>query len=97
VCGVAREAYRRFGRGNHPAALNFGACFAYALARVTAEPLLEIAVRVQGCRRGSALRPGDPPQRLAGAAALVKQLTGSAIAPCDRSRHDLAPAMTAGG
>jgi ribonuclease VapC len=37
---VAREAYRRFGRGNHPAALNFGDCFAYALARLTGEPLL---------------------------------------------------------
>lgn len=37
---VAREAYRRFGKGNHPAALNFGDCFAYALARVTDQPLL---------------------------------------------------------
>lgn len=37
---VAREAYRRFGKGNHPAALNFGDCFAYALSRVTGEPLL---------------------------------------------------------
>lgn len=37
---VAREAYRRFGKGNHPAGLNFGDCFAYALARITGEPLL---------------------------------------------------------
>jgi ribonuclease VapC len=37
---VAREAYRRFGKGNHPAALNFGDCFAYALARIRGEPLL---------------------------------------------------------
>lgn len=37
---IARAAYRRFGRGNHPAALNFGDCFAYALARSTGEPLL---------------------------------------------------------
>ena len=37
---AARQAWRRFGRGNHPAALNFGDCFAYALARVTNEPLL---------------------------------------------------------
>jgi ribonuclease VapC len=37
---VAREAYRQFGRGNHPAGLNFGDCFAYALARVASEPLL---------------------------------------------------------
>ena len=37
---VARQAWRRFGKGNHPAALNFGDCFAYALAEVTGEPLL---------------------------------------------------------
>ncbi len=37
---AARLAWRRFGRGNHPAALNFSDCFAYALARVTGEPLL---------------------------------------------------------
>ncbi len=37
---AARRAWRRFGRGNHPAALNFGDCFAYALAEVTNEPLL---------------------------------------------------------
>ena len=37
---AARQAWRRFGRGNHPAALNYGDCFAYALAEVTKEPLL---------------------------------------------------------
>src|SRR5271165_715224 len=38
---LAREAYRDFGRGSgHPAKLNFGDCFAYALARDTGEPLL---------------------------------------------------------
>ena len=37
---AARRAWRRFGRGNHPAELNFGDCFAYALARATGEPLL---------------------------------------------------------
>jgi ribonuclease VapC len=37
---VARQAYRIYGRGNHPAALNFGDCFAYALARTTGLPLL---------------------------------------------------------
>ena len=37
---VARQAWRRFGKGNHPAALNFGDCIAYALAEVTGEPLL---------------------------------------------------------
>jgi ribonuclease VapC len=37
---AARAAYSRFGKGRHPAALNFGDCFAYALARVLGEPLL---------------------------------------------------------
>jgi ribonuclease VapC len=38
---IAREAYRDFGRGSgHPAKLNFGDCFAYALARAAGEPLL---------------------------------------------------------
>ncbi len=36
----AREAWRKFGKGNHPAGLNFGDCFAYALALTTGEPLL---------------------------------------------------------
>jgi ribonuclease VapC len=37
---VAREAWRRYGKGRHSAALNFGDCFSYALARTTGEPLL---------------------------------------------------------
>jgi len=38
---IAREAYRDFGKGSgHPAGLNFGDCFAYALARELDEPLL---------------------------------------------------------
>jgi ribonuclease VapC len=37
---IARSAYRRFGRGNHPAKLNYGDCFSYALARGLGEPLL---------------------------------------------------------
>lgn len=38
---IARQAYRDFGRGSgHPAKLNFGDCFAYALAIDTGEPLL---------------------------------------------------------
>lgn len=36
----AVEAYRRFGRGRHPASLNFGDCLTYAVARLTGEPLL---------------------------------------------------------
>ncbi len=37
---AARDAAIRFRRGRHPAALNFGDCFAYALASVLGEPLL---------------------------------------------------------
>jgi ribonuclease VapC len=38
---IAREAFRDFGKGSgHPARLNFGDCFSYALARTTGEPLL---------------------------------------------------------
>lgn len=38
---IGRNAYRRYGRGiGHPAALNFGDCFAYALAKDTGRPLL---------------------------------------------------------
>jgi ribonuclease VapC len=37
---VARTAWRKYGKGRHPAALNFGDCFAYALAKYSGEPLL---------------------------------------------------------
>ena len=37
---IARQAYQDFGKGRHKAGLNFGDCFAYALARATGEPLL---------------------------------------------------------
>jgi ribonuclease VapC len=37
---IAREAYRDFGKGRHRAGLNFGDCFAYALAKDKGEPLL---------------------------------------------------------
>ena len=37
---IARVAWRKYGRGRHPAALNFGDCFAYALAKTLGEPLL---------------------------------------------------------
>ncbi len=36
----AREAFLRFGKGRHPAGLNFGDCAAYALARSRKAPLL---------------------------------------------------------
>jgi len=37
---IARAAFRRFGKGRHLAGLNFGDCFAYALAVASGEPLL---------------------------------------------------------
>lgn len=38
---IARQAFRDFGKGSgHPARLNFGDCFSYALAEATGEPLL---------------------------------------------------------
>jgi uncharacterized protein with PIN domain len=53
---ITREAYRDFGQGSgHPARLNFGDCFAYALARATSEPC---------CSRGAISR--TPTSRLLG-------------------------------
>ena len=37
---LALEAFRQYGKGRHPAGLNFGDCFSYALAKSSAEPLL---------------------------------------------------------
>jgi ribonuclease VapC len=37
---VARQAFRSFGKGMHPAGLNYGDCFTYALARAVREPVL---------------------------------------------------------
>ena len=37
---VARNAFRSYGKGRHAAGLNFGDCFAYALAKMLDEPLL---------------------------------------------------------
>ncbi len=37
---VARDAFLRYGKGRHPAALNFGDCISYAAARLEAMPLL---------------------------------------------------------
>jgi len=37
---IAYQAWLRFGKGRHPAGLNFGDCFSYALAKERAEPLL---------------------------------------------------------
>lgn len=37
---IARQTYADYGKGRHPAGLNFGDCFSYALARMSGEPLL---------------------------------------------------------
>ena len=37
---IAREGFSNYGKGRHPAGLNFGDCFAYALAKSIGEPLL---------------------------------------------------------
>jgi ribonuclease VapC len=37
---IARQAFIDFGKGRHPAGLNYGDCFSYALSRVTREPIL---------------------------------------------------------
>ena len=37
---IARSSWRSFGKGDHPAGLNFGDCFTYALAKFLGEPLL---------------------------------------------------------
>lgn len=37
---LALDAFRRFGKGRHPAGLNYGGCFSYALAQATGEALL---------------------------------------------------------
>jgi ribonuclease VapC len=51
---IAGEAYRDFGKGSgHPAKLNFGDCFAYALAKVMGEALL-----FKGASGGSQQDPG---------------------------------------
>jgi ribonuclease VapC len=40
LASLAYEAWLRFGKGRHPAGLNFGDCFSYALAKQRGEPLL---------------------------------------------------------
>lgn len=37
---IARACFRRYGKGRHPAGLNFGDCFSYSLAKLSGEPLL---------------------------------------------------------
>lgn len=40
--GTAIDAFGRYGKGRHPAALNFGDCLTYAVAKLSGEPLLAI-------------------------------------------------------
>ena len=51
-------AWRRYGKGRHPAALNFGDCFSYALAEQTGFPLLCTGDDVAATDLG--IRPGAP-------------------------------------
>lgn len=70
---LARAAFLTYGKGRHPAALNFGDCFSYALARERGEPLLFVGgdfartditaaaywrAAADGARRGSGSRLG---------------------------------------
>jgi ribonuclease VapC len=58
---IAREAYRDFGKGSgHPAQLNFGDCFAYALAQDSGEPLLFKGNDFSQTDVRSALRQSEP-------------------------------------
>lgn len=57
---IGRSAYRRFGKGRHPAGLNFGDCFAYALSKAMGEPLLFVGddfrkTDVENVRNGTTL------------------------------------------
>lgn len=54
---AAAAAYNRWGRGLHPAGLNFGDCFAYALAKSAACPLLYVGADFAQTDIVSALRP----------------------------------------
>lgn len=56
---VAVDAFDRFGKGRHPASLNFGDCLAYATARVAGQPLLRVGDDFD--RTDLALVPVDAP------------------------------------
>ena len=58
---IAAEGYSRYGKGNRPAGLNFGDCFAYALAKHTGEPLLFKGNDFSQTDIASAGRPAAPP------------------------------------
>lgn len=58
---LARQAYRTYGKGRHPAGLNYGDCFAYALAKATGEPLLFKGDDFSRTDVTPVLRPDPPP------------------------------------
>ena len=58
---TARMAWRRYGKGNHPAGLNFGDCFAYALAEVSEEPPSLQRRRLCPHGRGAGIRGATRP------------------------------------
>lgn len=65
---VAADAFNRYGKGRHPAALNFGDCLTYAVCKVSAEPLLckgDDFPRTDLALVTAAGEPmgGDPPER----------------------------------
>jgi hypothetical protein len=99
---TAREAYRRFGKGRHPAGLNLGDCCAYALALTLDEPLLFKGddfphTDVPACpimHRATGLRSGEPPAPL-GAASPTAGDHGRPRDCADRARHGAPPAPRA--
>ncbi len=60
----ARDGFRKYGKGRHPAGLNFGDCFSYALSRFLEQPLLFTGNDFQKtdveCHPASHLEPLDP-------------------------------------
>lgn len=65
---LARQAFFDFGKGRHPAGLNFGDCFAYALAKTRGEPLLFKGNDFARTDIEPAWRPSPPAGSGAGAA-----------------------------
>jgi len=57
---AARRAWRRYGKGRHVAALNYGDCFSYALAVTRSEPLL---FKGEDFAKTDIVRPGKAPLR----------------------------------
>ncbi len=55
---AARRAWRRYGKGRHTAALNYGDCFSYALALTRGEPLL---FKGEDFAKTDVNRPGEGP------------------------------------